>query len=78
LTKHPDYYMLRWYKTKIKGEEVREEIFYEYVKLISRSVYDSLQRGFITGRFQKLRDGEISISGTMREWEKEKKIVMGL
>lgn len=50
---------------------IREEIFYEYAKLISRSVYGSLQRGFITERFKKLRDGEITISGTMREWERE-------
>jgi hypothetical protein len=46
---------------------IREEIFYEYAKLISRSAYGSLQRGFVTERFQKLRDGEITISGTMRE-----------
>ncbi|MBI4199271.1 MAG: HNH endonuclease [Chloroflexi bacterium] len=44
---------------------------YEYAKLISRSAYGALQRGFITERFQKLRDGEITISGTMREWERE-------
>ncbi len=36
---------------------IREEIFYEYAKLISRSAYGSLHRGFITDRFQKLRDG---------------------
>jgi hypothetical protein len=46
---------------------IREEIFYEYGKLISRSAYGSLQRGFITDRFKKLRDGEIAIPGTMRE-----------
>jgi hypothetical protein len=50
---------------------IREEIFYEYAKLISRSAYKSLERGFITDRFKKLRDGEITISGTMREWERE-------
>lgn len=50
---------------------IREEILYEYAKLISRSVYGTLQRGFITERFKKLRDGEITISGTMREWERE-------
>jgi hypothetical protein len=50
---------------------IREEIYYEYAKLISRSAYGSLQRPFITDRFKKLRDGEISISGTMREWERE-------
>jgi len=47
---------------------IREEIFYEYAKLISRSAYGSLQRGFITDRFKKLRDGEVAISGTIREW----------
>ena len=50
---------------------IREEIFYEYAKLISRSAYGSLQRPFITDRFKKLRDGGISISGTIREWERE-------
>jgi hypothetical protein len=49
---------------------IHEEILYEYAKLISRSAYRSLQQGGITDRFKKLRDGEISISGTMREWEK--------
>jgi hypothetical protein len=44
---------------------IREEIYYEYSKLISRSAYHSLQRGFITDRFKKLRDGEITISGTI-------------
>ena len=47
---------------------IREEILYEYAKLISRSAYRSLQRGFVTDRFKKLRDGEISMSGTIREW----------
>ena len=50
---------------------IREEIYYEYAKLISRSAYGSLQRPFITDRFKKLRDGEITISGTIREWERE-------
>ncbi len=53
---------------------IGEEIFYEYAKLISRSAYGSLQRGFITERFKKLRDGEITISGTMREWEREQQL----
>ena len=29
---------------------MREEILYEYAKLISRSAYHTLQRGFITKR----------------------------
>jgi len=53
---------------------IREEILYEYAKLISRSAYGSLQRGFITDRFKKLRDGEITISGTMRDWEREQEL----
>lgn len=53
---------------------IREEILYEYAKLISRSAYGTLQRGFITERFQKLRDGEITISGTIREWEREQEL----
>jgi hypothetical protein len=53
---------------------IKEEILYEYAKLISRSAYGSLQRGFITERFKKLRDGEISISGTIREWEREQEL----
>jgi hypothetical protein len=53
---------------------IREEILYEYAKLISRSAYGSLQRGFITERFKKLRDGEITISGTIREWEREQEL----
>ena len=40
-------------------------MFYEYAKLISRSAYDSLQRPFITDRFKKLRDGEITIDVTL-------------
>jgi hypothetical protein len=53
---------------------IREEILYEYAKLISRSAYKSLQRPFITDRFKKLRDGEITISGTIREWEREQEL----
>ena len=53
---------------------IREEIFYEYAKLISRSAYGSLKRPFITERFLKLRGGEITISGTIREWEREQEL----
>ena len=52
---------------------IREEILYEYAKLISRSVFSGeLNRGFITDRFKALRDETISMSGTIREWQKEK------
>ncbi len=53
---------------------IREEILYEYAKLISRSAYGTLQQGFITERFKKLRNGEITISGTIREWEREQEL----
>ncbi len=53
---------------------IREEILYEYAKLISRSAYGNLERAFITDRFKKLRDGEISISDTIREWEREQEL----
>lgn len=46
---------------------IREEIFYEYAKLISRSAHGSIQYGFVTDRFKKLRDGQVTISGTIRE-----------
>jgi hypothetical protein len=55
-------------------KNIREEILYEYAKLISRSAYGTLQRGFITERFKKLRNGEITISGTIREWEREQEL----
>jgi len=38
---------------------IRDEIFYEYAKLISRSAFGELNRAFITDRFKKLRDGNI-------------------
>jgi len=60
--------------TPASVQTIREEILYEYAKLISRSAYKSLQRPFITDRFKKLRDGEITISGTIREWEKEQEL----
>ena len=53
---------------------IREEILYEYAKLISRSAYGNLERAFITDRFMKLRDGAINISDTIREWEREQEL----
>jgi hypothetical protein len=51
---------------------IREELQYEYAKLMSRTVFNGqLNYGFITDRFKALRDGTITISGTNREWEKE-------
>jgi hypothetical protein len=53
---------------------IREELYYEYAKLISRSAYGKIDYPFIANRFKKLRDGEITISGTMREWEREQEL----
>lgn len=51
---------------------IREELLYEYAKLISRSAFHGkLERAFITERFQALRDGRLTISGTIREWQRE-------
>ncbi len=53
---------------------IREEILYEYAKLISRSAYGSLRWGFITDRYEKLVAGSISMSDTIREWEREQQL----
>jgi hypothetical protein len=45
---------------------VREETYYEYAKLISRSAHGSIQCGFVTDRFKRLRGGEVTILGTIR------------
>ena len=50
---------------------IREEIFYEYAKLISRSVYGELRYGFITNRFKELKAGRMTMSDTIREWQRE-------
>lgn len=56
-------------------KSIREEILYEYAKLMSRTVFKGkLNYGFITDRFKALRYGEITISGTNREWQREKEI----
>lgn len=51
---------------------IREEIFYEYAKLISRSAFNNkLEYGFITNKFKELKNGTITMSGTIREWQRE-------
>jgi hypothetical protein len=50
---------------------IRDEILYEYAKLISRSSLGEINYGFVTDRFKKLRSNEIHISDTIREWERE-------
>ena len=53
---------------------IREEILYEYAKLISRSAHGSIQYPFVADRFKKRRDGQITISGSIREWEREQEL----
>ncbi len=53
---------------------IREEIFYEYAKLISRSAYGSIRYGFVIDRLKMLQAGAITMSDTIREWEREQKL----
>jgi hypothetical protein len=54
---------------------VEEEIFYEYAKLISRSAFDGrINYRFVSDRFKALRDGRITMSGSVREWQKEREL----
>ena len=54
---------------------IHEGILYEYAKLMSRTVFrGKLNYGFITDRFKALRDGQITMSGTNREWQREQEL----
>lgn len=53
---------------------IREEIFYEYAKLISRSAFGEINHPFVSSRFKALRAGEITMSGTIREWQREQEL----
>ena len=54
---------------------MREEILYEYAKLISRSVFGGqINHRFVADRFKALRDGRATISGTNREWQREQEL----
>jgi hypothetical protein len=54
---------------------VREEILYEYAKLISRSALGGkINYGFVSDRFKALRDGQATMSGTNREWQREQEL----
>jgi hypothetical protein len=53
---------------------IHDEILFEYAKLISRSAFNKLEWRFITSTFFKLRNGEIKISDTIREWEAEQSL----
>ena len=54
---------------------IREEIFYEYAKLMSRSAFNGkLERAFITSKTYALKDGKIKMSDTIREWQREQEL----
>lgn len=51
---------------------VRQQIFYQYAKIIANSSGLGNNRGMITDRWKKLCSGEIHWSTTVREWLREK------
>jgi hypothetical protein len=54
---------------------LRDELLYEYAKLMSRTVFKGkLNYGFVTDRFKALRDERITMSGTIREWQLEQEL----
>lgn len=54
---------------------IRQEIYYEYAKLVSRSAFDhKIKYGFVIDRFKALCSGEITMSGTMQEWAWEREL----
>jgi hypothetical protein len=53
---------------------IGDELLYEYAKLISRSARKKIDYAFVTNRFKELREGKISISGSIREWQREQEL----
>lgn len=53
---------------------LRDELYYEYAKLMSRSAFNKLNYGFIGSCVKGLRSGNIKISESMREWKKEQEL----
>jgi len=55
---------------------IEEEILYEYAKLISRSTFaGKINYAFVSNRFKALLNGEATMSGTIREWQKEQDLL---
>ncbi|MEW6195406.1 MAG: HNH endonuclease [Bacteroidota bacterium] len=56
-------------------KSIREELLYEYAKLMSRSAFQGqIQYGFVTNKFKELKSGSITMSGTIREWQREQEL----
>ncbi|HUI93621.1 MAG TPA: HNH endonuclease [Chitinivibrionales bacterium] len=54
---------------------IEQELFYEYAKLMSRSAFNgAINYGFVTDRFEALVSGAITMSGTIREWQREREL----
>lgn len=54
---------------------IGEEILYEYAKLISRSALGGrINYAFVSDRFKALRNGDATMSGTIREWQREQEL----
>ena len=50
---------------------IQEELFYEYAKLISCSAFKGkINYRFVSDRFKALRDGGITMSGTIKHLER--------
>jgi hypothetical protein len=51
---------------------IRDEILYEYAKLMSRVEFaGGVNKVFVEDRFKALKDGLINMSQSIREWQKE-------
>lgn len=50
---------------------IRDEIFYEYSKMISKRAFGKFDYGFIGNSVKDFRSGKKTMSGTIREWEVE-------
>ena len=56
-------------------QTIEDEILYEYAKLISRSALGGeINYGFVSDRFKALRSGDATMSGTIREWQREQEL----
>ena len=56
-------------------QTIEDEIFYEYAKLISRRVLKGkINYRFVYDRFKALQSGDSTMSGTIREWQREQEL----
>jgi hypothetical protein len=54
---------------------IEEEIFYEYAKLVSRAAFKGrINYGFVMDRFTALKSKTITMSGSIREWQREQEM----